>query len=42
MNITMTNVVFINQQGNMQPFDCLLIQARNIRYIHIPESVRKA
>lgn len=41
MNITMTNVVFIDQQRNMHPFDNFLITARNIKYIHIPKEVTK-
>lgn len=42
MNITMTNVVFIDQQRNMRPFDNFLITARNIKYIHIPKEVKKS
>lgn len=37
MNITMTQVVFINQRLQRHPFDTFHVQARNIRLIHIPD-----
>lgn len=39
MNITMTNVVFIDQQGKMRPLDNFFVLARNVKYIHIPKEV---
>lgn len=40
MNITMKNVVFIDQTLKQHCFDVFYIPARLIRYIHIPEWVR--
>ncbi|XP_031626528.1 U7 snRNA-associated Sm-like protein LSm10 [Contarinia nasturtii] len=39
MNITMINVVFIDQQGKMRPLDNFFVLARNVKYIHIPNEV---
>ncbi|XP_055325088.1 U7 snRNA-associated Sm-like protein LSm10 [Sitodiplosis mosellana] len=39
MNITMTNVVFIDQQGQMRPLENFFILARNIKFIHIPKEI---
>ncbi|CAH0405958.1 unnamed protein product [Chilo suppressalis] len=38
MNISMTNVVYCDQQGNEYTFENLFIHARNIRYVHVPQS----
>lgn len=40
MNITLEEVVFINQRKQMQAFDSFLVPARNIKYVHIPQEVR--
>lgn len=40
MNITMRNVVFVNQRGKMYPLDNFFVLARNVKYIHIPKEVR--
>lgn len=40
MNITMTNVVFVDQHGKMRPLDNFFLLARNVKYIHIPEEVQ--
>lgn len=39
MNITMQNVVFIDQRGKMHPLDNFFVRARNVKYIHIPKEV---
>lgn len=39
MNISLTNAVYCDPQGNEYAFENLFIQARNIRYIHVPETV---
>lgn len=39
MNITMENVVFIDQRQQMRLFDNFLVLARNIKYIHVPKEV---
>lgn len=39
MNITMKNVVFVNQHGKMCPLDNFFVLARNVKYIHIPKEV---
>lgn len=39
MNITMVKVVFIDQRLQQHAFDTFHVQARNIRVLHIPESV---
>lgn len=41
MNITMSNAVFLDQRNNQHSFESYFVPARTIRYIHIPESVRK-
>lgn len=40
MNITMVNVVFIDQRGKMRPLDNFFVLARNVKYIHIPKEVK--
>lgn len=40
MNITMNEVVFIDQRGKYHAFDNFMIPARNIKFVHIPEKVR--
>ncbi|CAG4922575.1 unnamed protein product [Colias eurytheme] len=39
MNISLNKAVYCDPQGNEYFFENLFVQARNIRYIHIPESV---
>lgn len=39
MNITMTNVVFVDQRNNQHSFESYFVPARTIRYIHVPGSV---
>lgn len=39
MNITMVNVVFVDQRGKMRPLDNFFVLARNVKYIHIPKEV---
>lgn len=39
MNVTMNEVVFIDQRRKMHAFDSFLVPARNIKYIHVPEEV---
>ncbi|XP_067013340.2 U7 snRNA-associated Sm-like protein LSm10 [Anabrus simplex] len=40
MNIVMTDTVFTDGRGQEHPFEMFFIQARNIRYVHIPDEVR--
>ncbi|XP_038209008.1 U7 snRNA-associated Sm-like protein LSm10 [Zerene cesonia] len=39
MNLSLNKAVYCDPQGNEYFFEHLFVQARNIRYIHIPESV---
>lgn len=39
MNISFSNAVYCDPQGNEYQFDDLFLQGRNIRYVHIPETV---
>ncbi|KAJ9595254.1 hypothetical protein L9F63_013442 [Diploptera punctata] len=39
MNIMMSDAVFVDTRGVEFPFDSFFIQARNVRYIHIPQQV---
>lgn len=39
MNITLDEVVFIDQRRKMHAFDNFLVPARNIKYVHVPEEV---
>ena len=39
MNISFSNAVYCDPQGNEYSFENLFIQARNIRYVHVPETV---
>lgn len=39
MNITLTEVVFIDQRKQMHAFDNFMVPAKNIKYIHVPEEV---
>ncbi|KAG8298522.1 U7 snRNA-associated Sm-like protein LSm10 [Homalodisca vitripennis] len=39
MNISMSAAVFINGKGEKYKFDNFFIQARNVRYVHIPDEV---
>lgn len=39
MNISFTNAVFCNPQGDEYHFEQLFVQGRNIRYVHIPQTV---
>ncbi|CAB3248497.1 unnamed protein product [Arctia plantaginis] len=38
MNLSFTNVVYCDPQGNEFFFENMFIQGRNIRYVHIPET----
>lgn len=39
MNVTMDDALFTDPRGNEYYFDSLFVQARKIRYVHIPETV---
>ncbi|KAL0850168.1 hypothetical protein ABMA28_012042 [Loxostege sticticalis] len=39
MNISITSAVFCDPQGHEYAFEYLFVQARNIRYVHIPETM---
>lgn len=39
MNITLNEVVFIDQRKQMHAYDDFMVPARNIKYIHIPKEV---
>ncbi|XP_063829159.1 U7 snRNA-associated Sm-like protein LSm10 [Ostrinia nubilalis] len=39
MNISLSNAVFVDPQENEYAFETLFVQARNIRYVHIPETM---
>lgn len=39
MNISFTNAIYCDPQGNEYTFENLFIQSRNIRYVHVPEEV---
>ncbi|KAM3966549.1 U7 snRNA-associated Sm-like protein LSm10 [Aphomia sociella] len=39
MNISFSNAVYCDPQGNEFYFENLFIQGRNIRYVHIPENM---
>ncbi|VVC94172.1 unnamed protein product [Leptidea sinapis] len=39
MNLSLGKSIYCDPQGNEYSFENLFIQGRNIRYIHIPESV---
>ncbi|KAL1138922.1 hypothetical protein AAG570_008984 [Ranatra chinensis] len=41
MNVTMTDVVFSDPSGNECYYDFFFIKERNIRYIHIPNTVSR-
>lgn len=41
MNLSLVKAVYCDSQGNEYFFDNLFVQARNIRYVHIPETVSK-
>ncbi|KAL4705018.1 hypothetical protein ACJJTC_009806 [Scirpophaga incertulas] len=38
MNLSLSNAIYCDPQGNEFSFENLFIQARNIRYVHVPES----
>ncbi|XP_063891060.1 uncharacterized protein LOC110384412 [Helicoverpa armigera] len=38
MNISFSNAVYCDPQGNEYHFQQLFLQARNIRYVHVPET----
>ncbi|CAG9783013.1 unnamed protein product [Diatraea saccharalis] len=38
MNISMSNVVYCDSQGNEYSFENMFIHARNIRYVHVPQT----
>ncbi|XP_030034578.1 U7 snRNA-associated Sm-like protein LSm10 [Manduca sexta] len=39
MNISFSNAVYCDTHGNEFSFENLYVQARNIRYVHIPETM---
>lgn len=39
MNLSLVKAVYCDSQGNEYFFDNMFVQARNIRYVHIPETV---
>lgn len=39
MNISFSNAVYCDPQGNEFSFENLFVQSRNIRYVHIPQDV---
>lgn len=39
MNVQMEDAVLILNNGEQYSFDNYFVQARNIRYVHIPEKV---
>ena len=39
MNISFSNAVYCDPQGNEYYFESLFLHGRNIRYVHIPETV---
>lgn len=39
MNITLSEVVFIDERKQMHPFDNFMVKARLIKFIHIPQEV---
>lgn len=41
MNLSFSKAVYCDTQGNEYYFENLFVQARNIRYVHIPENVSK-
>ncbi|XP_053974853.1 U7 snRNA-associated Sm-like protein LSm10 [Hylaeus anthracinus] len=40
MNIVMRNCVFTDPRGDSYNYDLLFVQARNIRFVHIPPEIR--
>nr|CAD7410004.1 unnamed protein product [Timema cristinae]CAD7426769.1 unnamed protein product [Timema monikensis] len=40
MNVTMTAAIFTDARGDHYPLESFYVQARNIRYVHIPDEVR--
>ncbi|CAK1599812.1 unnamed protein product [Parnassius mnemosyne] len=39
MNISFSHAVYCDTKGNEFSFENLFVQARNIRYVHIPENI---
>ncbi|CAH0722553.1 unnamed protein product, partial [Brenthis ino] len=39
MNISLNKAVYCDTQGNEYYFDNMFVQARNIRYVHIPQTI---
>lgn len=39
MNITLNEVVFIDQRKQMHAFETFMVPARIIKYVHIPKEV---
>lgn len=39
MNITLTEVVFIDQRGKYHAYDNFMVPARLIKFLHVPEQV---
>ncbi|CAH2068604.1 unnamed protein product, partial [Iphiclides podalirius] len=39
MNISFSNAVYCDSQGNEFYFENIFVQSRNIRYVHIPENI---
>lgn len=40
MNVSMKDCTFTDPRGNIRPYDWFFIQARKIRYVHIPPEIR--
>ncbi|XP_076237163.1 U7 snRNA-associated Sm-like protein LSm10 [Calliopsis andreniformis] len=40
MNIVMRDCVFTDPRGNSRSYDMFFVQARNIRFVHIPPKIR--
>ncbi|CAK9819323.1 U7 snRNA-associated Sm-like protein LSm10 [Anthophora plagiata] len=40
MNIVMKNCVFTDPRGDSYSYDMFFVQARNIRFVHIPPKIR--
>lgn len=39
MNITLSDVVFIDERKQMHAFDNFMVRARHMKYLHIPKQV---
>lgn len=41
MNLTMTDVLMLKKDGNYYHFDFFFLQRKNLRYVRIPNNVRR-